>query len=672
MQQEPRSVSNRRTGRGGPWSRLPLKSKGFVIVLIPLIPLLATMAIAYQGQADDVELDRVIKETREQREWGDELLATLLNAETGVRGFMLAEDPGFLEPYLSAKAVLPRVLGQLRSQLSSEEGSRMQRIAVLSRSAMTLLGELRANEAAEETSEESSDEDLQNQLLMDSKTQVDELRSEIQGLLTDIDDRLEDANAARTRAQNEARFRILLGGGLGVIGGVIGMLILTNGIVKRVKTAAVNASRLPHRERLEDMSLDGDEVAELARALVETRELLDQQEQRQSRSALALTEASEEAQRANRAKSEFLSRMSHELRTPLNAILGFGQLLEMDGLKADQKESVEHILKGGRHLLSLIDEVLDISRIESGKLQLSVEDVNVLEVIAEAIDLVRPMAAQREIHVSCDEGSEEVTVLADRQRLKQVVLNLLTNAVKYNREKGLITISCSVEVDSVTIAVTDTGLGIPAASLDRLFVPFDRLDADQSIEGTGLGLSLSCNLMRSMNGSIAVDSIEEEGTTFTLRLPPGEPPAQKLDLVAEAAARPELDSGEGRRILYVEDNLANLRLVERILETRPGITLIPAMQGSTALDLAVQHQPDLILLDLHLPDINGDEVLVRLRGNERTVDIPVIILSADATSSQKSRLARLGAKTFLSKPIHIASFFEALDEALTVKAGLNG
>jgi signal transduction histidine kinase/ActR/RegA family two-component response regulator len=377
----------------------------------------------------------------------------------------------------------------------------------------------------------------------------------------------------------------------------------------------------------------------------------------------------EEAERASRAKSEFLSGMSHELRTPLNAILGFAQLLGIDDLGPDHGESVEHILRAGRHLLQLIDEVLDVARIEQGRLSLSIEPVRLDEVVREALDLVQPLAASANIRMweasPCDRH-----VLADRQRLKQVLMNLLSNAVKYNREGGTVTVSCEpTPAGRLRIGVVDTGPGIPSEMMDRLFLPFERLGAEGTpVEGTGIGLSISKRLVELMGGEIGADSELGRGSTFWVELDPAEAPEQDHVPMAEYALAPAAAGASAaaaeRTVLYVEDNLPNLRLVERILARRPSLRLIAAMQGGLALELARQHRPELVLLDVHLPDIEGDEVLRRLRADPGTSAIPVVVVSAEATPPKIERFLAAGAHAYLTKPLDVKRFLEVVDEIL--------
>jgi PAS domain S-box-containing protein len=379
-------------------------------------------------------------------------------------------------------------------------------------------------------------------------------------------------------------------------------------------------------------------------------------------------EARSEAERANQAKSEFLSRMSHELRTPMNAVLGFAQLLEFSEQTPENQSNIEQILKAGKHLLALIDEVLDIARIEAGRLQISLEPVCVQHVIDDVLQLMKPIATERGIAmITEDSVLWESFVRVDRQRLKQVLLNLVSNAIKYNSDNGSVTLRCvAEEPGTLRIEVIDTGNGISDAHMGRLFNAFDRLDADQTgVDGTGLGLALSKSLVELMGGSISVSSHVGAGSTFAVLLnedvnPAGVLSAEgTLDAAADSAiARPN------RTILYIEDNQPNLNLVEAILRRRPEVKLLSSMLGRLGVDLAREHRPDMILLDMHLPDIPGTEVLGMLKHDERTKEIPVIIVSADALPGRAKLAREAGAATYLTKPISVKEFLSVVDETL--------
>ncbi len=369
-----------------------------------------------------------------------------------------------------------------------------------------------------------------------------------------------------------------------------------------------------------------------------------------------------EAERANEAKSQFLSRMSHELRTPLNVILGFAQVMQLDDLTPSQSENVDHILQAGRDLLALIDDVLDISRVESGKMALSVESVGVAEMAEEVLRLMRPLADRHGVRVAQTTPECDYRVFADRQRLKQVLLNLVSNGIKYNVRGGYLTVECVATESEVSISVSDTGVGIPNDSVERLFAPFERLGKEGTqIEGTGLGLSISKSLVEAMGGTISAARRAQQGSVFTVhlkrsQLPQGDP--------APAATNAESSGGATGLVLYIEDNLASFQLVEKVLSQRPGVKVLPAMQAGIGLQLAQDYQPDLILLDLHLPDMTGEEVLQQLRHNPQTWSIPVVVASADATSRRLERLLELGAKVYLTKPIDVRELLDTIDRFL--------
>jgi PAS domain S-box-containing protein len=399
--------------------------------------------------------------------------------------------------------------------------------------------------------------------------------------------------------------------------------------------------------------------------------------------------ASTDAERASEAKSEFLSRMSHELRTPLNAILGFAQLLEMDELPADQAASVDQIQRAGHHLLALINEVLDISRIEAGRLSLSTEPVEVGDVLDEVATLLAPVAESAGIELSVHvDGARAVRVRADRQRLLQVLLNLGSNALKYNNRGGAVSfLTRDAEDGRVRFEVHDTGPGIPHEQQDQLFIPFSRLGAERSaVEGTGVGLALSKHLVEVMGGVIGVESVSGHGSTFWVELSRVEVTAA---VAGPAPRRTGTPGGGGRSgangagaagrdgppgggrivVLHIEDNPSNASLVEQVLAKRPGVRLISASEGRSGLELARQHHPDLVLLDLHLPDLPGDELLHRLKAVPELADTKVVVVSADATPSRIREMLDLGVEGYLTKPVDVEALLRLVDHEIGAKQG---
>jgi len=362
--------------------------------------------------------------------------------------------------------------------------------------------------------------------------------------------------------------------------------------------------------------------------------------------------------------------VSHELRTPLNSIIGFSQLLDLEGLEPRQHHHISYVLKAAGHLLELIDEVLELAKIETGQLSVSPEPVALADAVRDAIALVAPLAGERNIALDyhTDGLAHDGHVRADRHRLEQVLLNVLTNAIKYNRPGGRVDVSFAVTHDGrVRTTISDTGLGIEAARLTKLFEPFERLGAEYTeIQGTGLGLALSRGLLEAMGGTIEIASTPGIGTAVTVELAGAQRTEEKPgpDQVRELT---DLDTTSGKHlIVYIEDNLSNLTLVERILERHATVQLLPAMQATLGLELARQHHPDLIILDLHLPDLPGSDVLKRLKAEQPTREIPVIVLTADASKSQYELVTQLGAADYLTKPLGVPTFLDAIARNLAL------
>jgi signal transduction histidine kinase/CheY-like chemotaxis protein len=429
------------------------------------------------------------------------------------------------------------------------------------------------------------------------------------------------------------------------------------------------------------------EAQERARARQEVMRLNEQLEGRVHERTMQLELANselelaiEEARAANQAKSAFLSAMSHELRTPLNAILGFAQILSSNAMPTTPEQKLEfsnHILKSGRHLLTLINEILDLAKVEAGALTLSMEAVGLGDMLAECRTMIGPLASQRGIRVLFPDGCLDVQLRADRTRLKQVLLNLLSNAVKYNREGGAVVLECSdAGPQRLRLSVRDTGMGLDPAQVAALFQPFNRLGQEGGTqEGTGIGLVVTRRLVELMGGEIGVTSSPGVGSVFwiELGLQPTAAAAPALledgaqqGAVADAAAGAQVPQADGapHLLLYIEDNPANLKLVQEIVRFRPDLRLLSAPDGHVGLSLARSQPPEVILMDLNLPGMSGFEVLAQLRRDPATRAIPAIALTANAMPHDVERGLAAGFDRYLTKPIEIGKFNEAIDGVL--------
>ncbi len=567
------------------------------------------------------------------------ILALATDTETGQRGFILTGDESYLEPYLAAQKGMDAELRRAATFVDSISDRRI---------ALTTLANLISGRSAvlEQQIALRKEKGLADAVeavqLGPAKAAMDHIRLEIAGLSN-------AGNSFLSRNRLEAR-QALRRATIAGLGGSGVCVLLFAFVFYRIRRemlqrgAAENALRAAHGDL---------EVRVAAR----TSELRKAEEEARL--------AWQKAEAASEAKSEFLSRVSHELRTPLNAILGFGQLMEMGlRLPSEQSSNLQHIMRGGRHLLDLVDELLDLTAVESGRLPMSLEPVLLQEAISEVVSMLTPQARHARVQVTVHSSPLVAAhVTADRQRLKQVFLNLLSNAVKFNRPGGSVDIGCEVGGENrLRVYLRDTGAGIAAADLPKLFSPFERLGDGGQTEGIGLGLILCQRLVTAMGGTIGVESEVGRGSNFWIELVRAEDlvPSPPSDI---PAVNPSRDLA-GKTILYIEDNLANLKLLEHILADRRGVTLLSSMQGSIGLELARSRHPDLILLDTHLPDIDGREVLRRLRSDPATRDTPVFILSADDTPRRRERLLNAGAQAFIAKPIDVPEFLALLDRTL--------
>jgi PAS domain S-box-containing protein len=413
-----------------------------------------------------------------------------------------------------------------------------------------------------------------------------------------------------------------------------------------------------------DRKLQG--VFAAARDITE-RKRLDQVLQEKN---VELESARSVAEKANLTKSEFLSSMSHELRSPLNAILGFAQLLESGSPPptSTQKASIDQILKAGWYLLDLINEILDLALIESGRLSLSLEPMSLVDVMLECQDMIEPQAQKSGIRMSFPQFEIPYFVHADRTRVKQVLINLLSNAIKYNRAQGTVEVTCSASTEKrIRISVHDTGEGLSPEKLAQLFQPFNRLGQEsRAEEGTGIGLVMSKRLVELMGGEIGMDSTVGTGSVFWFELNLATEP--QLAVGADEPLAPHhahVQHGAVlRTLLYVEDNQANMQLVEQLIARRPDMRLLSAADGTSGIEMARTHQPEVIMMDINLPGMSGIQALKILREDPVTAHIPVLAISANAMPHDIKKGLEAGFFRYLTKPINVNEFMDALDMAL--------
>jgi len=629
-----------------------------VVVTVPLIALIgvtsASLALQYkERQVRSVAITASALNTAAQQ-----VLSDAVNAETGARGYAATREPVFLQPYDVIVARVTRDRAALRAAAVAEGDSAAERAAAATM-AQVMAGLARLRSAVSAGAPPAA----LTATLVSEKRAMDTLRGQLAGLTRAPSAVTRAARGNITRMESVIGAVSIAGLALGLLAGVSGVMLFASGISRRIARAAANADRLGEGQPLVPVPAPRarDELGQLARSLLHTEQLL------ASRTTELIT-ARDEAVRASQAKNAFLSSTSHELRTPLNSVLGFTQLLQLSDLSQEDRDAVEHILAAGRHLLALINELIDIARIESGEFSLSVEPVAVQPVVQETCQLMAPLAADRSVTVSQSCSWPGLAVNADRQRLRQILVNLVSNAVKYNRPGGTVTITCQAAGPSqATVTVADTGPGIPAADLKRIFNPFERLGAERTaIEGTGIGLPLARAFAEAMHGQLTAASTPGEGATFSIILPrtPDMARAAPGDagIPVPRTARDDL-AGAGTRVLYIEDNPANIEVVSRFMKTRPGMALQSVTTGQAGLDAAARDVPDLILLDLHLPGLHGDEVLRRLRENPVTARIPVAVLSAEAAPAVIRHMRASGVIAYLTKPLDLTELGDVLDSA---------
>ncbi|WP_292784912.1 hybrid sensor histidine kinase/response regulator [Methylophilus sp. UBA6697] len=633
------------------WQDLSLTTKGIVLNALPLTVLLGSLALIFESEQQAALLERRVQNALQIQQDIQTLQTLLLEASTGVRDFLLTGNRQFLGGYESARQSMPHLLSSLEHNL--DDRSQQHLLQVIHPLVAKNLDDLAILASH---SEDEADEALIGKFSSQGNA-LNQLRAHLDRMSL-RESTIVNQDKKEVIYERKRNLRITLMAVIaGVVGSLIGVWLFTQTIVARVKTIRDSAIHLVKGEPLALPSISRDELGELTSELEHASQLL-------TRSAQEAHLARVEAEEASAAKSNFLSRTSHELRTPLNAILGFAQILENDLPEGRQKDSATLIHNAGQHLLKLINEVLDISRIESGDISMSMEVIALNLLLEEAYHYLKPLEKVRDITIETH-FEPDLKVRADRQRLLQVILNLLANALKYGPENTSVSFSAYRQQGQIRVDVQDQGQGIPAALRSRLFTPFDRLGAERTVtEGTGLGLVLSKQLMDAMGGQIGV---AEAQSLFWISLPEtGQAihnPLPQAEASTALNARPAAatTSHAKRHILYVEDNHSNQALIEAIMSKHRHLKLHLAASLQESMVWLRDMQPDLLLLDLNLPDGSGESLIQHIQSSRQDLQaIPIVVLSADALPDTIQRLNALGITHYFTKPLNVAAFNQLL------------
>lgn len=630
------------------WQDLPLSIKGVFVIALPLMVLLASLGSLYIREQESMMLENKLRLALQNQRDIQKVHTLLIEASTGVRDFLLTGDKHFLNIFFQVEKKLPEILAALQFQLDTE--AQKKRLANIYPLVEQNLHDLRI--LSEYEADIASDA-----LIAKFKSQVstlDQLRNEIEQLNTE--EAILVAKDQQDVIDQRKRHIVitLVAAVSGIVGSLVAVWIFSRTIVKRVRLLRDSAAHLAKAEKLDLPSSSQDELGQLSDELDHASKLL-------AKNISDSIEAKREAEEASASKSMFLSRTSHELRTPLNAILGFAQLLEQDLSHSKQRDSVSLILGAGQHLLKLINEVLEIARIESGEISLELSPTPVNSILEEATHYVASISKIRDVEIR-SEIEADLWVMANRQKLLQVVLNLLTNALKYGPTSAVVTLRAYRRDARVLIEVEDEGAGIPHELKTRLFTPFDRLGAEQTkVEGTGLGLALSKQIMLAMHGSI---ELAQEKSMFWIALNTCDAGDQSGSLVATTKPKKQVSLDSKRSILYVEENMSNLALVEAIIQRQQDLRIHSIMTIKDAKQYLNEMVPSLILIDLNLPDGSGEHLVSYIKSSPKIEQVPIMILSADALPETILRLKEAGAEHYMTKPLDVALFIKKVRELI--------
>ena len=630
------------------WQNLPLGFKGVIVIALPLAILLASLTSLFMRELESTKLENQLKRALQNQRDIQTVHTQLLEASTGVRDFLLTGDKHFLGIFFEAEKKLPKIITTLEERLENDEQKeRLSKILPLVTQNLADLKVLSNHETATAS----------DQLIAQFKSQVatlDKLREEIEALNNE-EALLAEQDQQEIFLQRQQNITVTLIAAIaGIIGSLMAVWIFSRTIVKRVRLLRDNAGHLARAEALDIASSSKDELGQLSDELEQASQLL-------AKNISDALEARHEAEEASASKSMFLSRTSHELRTPLNAILGFTQLLEQDLPPGKQRDSASLIRGAGQHLLKLINEVLEIARIESGETSLELTAIPINDLLEEATHYISPIGKIRDIEIKCN-IAPNLWAKANRQKLLQVILNLLSNALKYGPVSSSVALNAYSKQDRIVIEVQDSGPGIPAQLRERLFTPFERLGAENTkIEGTGLGLALSKQIMIAMNGKI---DVAKDKSLFWIEIPVTSASHTSSTLNHDTHDKQSFKLFKNSSILYVEDNVSNRALVEAIIQRQQDLRIHSVATIKDAKRFLKEMVPSLLLIDLHLPDGSGEDLVSYVKSKPELHHIPMMILSADALPETMERLKSAGVAHYMTKPLDVAAFSKKVRELI--------
>lgn len=630
------------------WKNLGITSKGLLAVSVPLIVLLLSITYLYQRELAAQSVEGDLQNAMVELAKIQGIHAQLAEAATGVRGFLITGRDDFLTRYYKSRERLPIEIAQLRQTLNDTE--LLNHLSIMEPLVNQKLDGMKKLLAEGPL---MSKNELIN-ILVSQKLILDNIRDRIDLMRERESVLIKQKQTALQNVRKSNLHLTIFAALIGIISALFAINFYFADIVKRILQLRDNAALLAKGVPIKAAKKTADEIGVLSESLERASQLIASKQQE--------TElARAEAEAANAAKTQFLSRTSHELRTPLNAILGFAQILKSDLPNGSLKQSASHIEAAGNHLLKLINDVLNISRIESGEAGIHISTYDVHAILYEAITLFEQAALQKNISLQANLPNA-LYVLADRDKVLQILINLISNAIKYGPSDSSVTIWSEKKGAQIHIYIKDQGVGIPENLRSRLFTPFDRLGAEKlTIEGVGLGLALSKELALAMNGNLVLGN---ESSVFELTLPISTDIAEmptSQPTVKHAAFSPS----KKQHILYVEDNASNIALVQTLLRREKTIDLHTASTVRDALSFINAHTVDLVLLDIHLPDEPGDQFLLALRAMPKYEKTPIIVLSADVLASSVDRIKNLGANEYLYKPIDIHLLSQRIRAYLT-------